>query len=56
MRWVWLSNRRMTFAVRVNDEDRIVDAAPIVRRFIGQNLRHLIRWMGTLGTTTVEVL
>lgn len=40
----WLSNQQMT--VRVSVENGIIkDAAPIVRKFIGQHLSSLYRWM-----------
>ena len=40
----WLSNRRMTVKVVVRDL-KIVDAAPIVRKFIGQPFSNLVNWM-----------
>lgn len=41
---MWLSTERMTVAVRAVD-GVIVDAPPIVRRFIGQPGVNLERWM-----------
>lgn len=40
----WLSNKKMTIGVKV-DKGRIVDAAPIVRKFIGQPFQNLKTWM-----------
>lgn len=40
----WLSNSKMTIKVKVN-KGRIVAAAPIVRRFIGQPFHNLNTWM-----------
>lgn len=42
--WVWLSNKRMTIAVRIVD-GRIVETPPIVRAFKGQPTKNLVRWM-----------
>jgi hypothetical protein len=36
----------MTVRVHVDAEGKITWAAPIVRKFIGQSLRNLERWMG----------
>jgi len=44
MCWLWLSNSRMTVAVMVTDE-QITDGPPIVRKFLGQPISNLIRWM-----------
>ena len=44
----WLSNRRMTVKVVVGDKT-IVDAAPIVRKFIGQPFQNLVGWMKRMG-------
>lgn len=45
-RWYWLSSKSMTVGVTVKD-GKITRAAPIVRRFIGQPLENLVRWMET---------
>lgn len=42
-RW-WLSNARMTVGVSVTNLV-IMNAAPIVRVFIGQPFTNLLRWM-----------
>lgn len=44
----WLSSRRMTVVVEERD-GIVVDAAPIVRKFIGQPLENLTRWMRQQG-------
>lgn len=43
--WYWLSNVKMTVAVKTDENDNIVESAPIVRRFTGQNLENLAMWM-----------
>ena len=44
----WLSSETMT--VQVDEEnDVVVDAAPIVRKFIGQPMINLVRWMKRQG-------
>lgn len=48
MTWWWVSSRRMTFDVEVTD-GRIVDAAPIARKFIQQSFSNLLRWMERQG-------
>lgn len=42
--WYWLTTERMTVAVRVIDT-RVVEAPPIVRKFVGQPALNLIRWL-----------
>lgn len=52
MSTVWrLSNNRMTVKVTIGKDQYIIDAAPIIRRFRGQPLRNLIRWMQRMGKT-----
>jgi len=41
----WLSNASMTVRVVVNERGTVVDAAPVVRKFVGQPLRNLTVWM-----------
>ena len=44
-RWEWwVSSPVMTIFVATVD-GRIIDAAPIVRRFLGQDMGHLITWL-----------
>lgn len=46
----WLSSNYMTVGVAVDpDTGKIIDAAPIVRKFVGQPLRNLINWMSRQG-------
>jgi hypothetical protein len=40
-----LSIPQMTVMVRTGRDRRIIEAAPIVRKFVGQPLDHLIQWM-----------
>ena len=50
----WLVGRRATVRVVVVD-NVIVDAAPLVRRFIGQPLPNLLRWFdGKFGPYAAE--
>lgn len=51
-----LDNHRMTVKISTDEDERIVDAAPIVRRFIGQPLENLIRWMSRIGETHARVI
>lgn len=43
--WYWLSTKRMTVTVGVDPDGIIFAAAPIVRKFIGQPLTNLERWL-----------
>jgi len=43
-KWWWLSCKKMTFGVQTKD-GIIVYGAPIVKKFRGQPLDNLIRWM-----------
>lgn len=52
----WLSTERMTVAVTTDDQGRITEAAPIVRKFVGQPLDNLIRWMEKQGGFRQKVL
>jgi len=45
----WLSSPRMTVTVKTDKWTEIVDAAPIVRKFVGQHLNDLVRWMKKQG-------
>lgn len=42
--WCWLSTEKMTVLVRV-DNDVIVEAPPVVRKFVGQRFSNLTNWM-----------
>lgn len=50
----WLSCRGFTVQVNCDDDDKIIFAAPIVRKFRGQPLSNLFRWMNTFGGFQVE--
>lgn len=47
--WWYVSCKRMTFAVRVDERGVIVESAPIGRKFVGQPATNLGRWMRGLG-------
>jgi hypothetical protein len=49
LHWHWLSCARMTVEVGVDDQEVIRVGPPIVKRFIGQRLINLVRWMKSLG-------
>lgn len=55
MKCYWLSSKKMTVLVDVQD-GRITEAAPVVRKFIGQPLQNLIRWMRRQGGLRIEEL
>jgi hypothetical protein len=44
----WLSSEKMTFWCKTENEI-IVDVAPIAKKFIGQDIRNLFRWMKKQG-------
>jgi len=37
----WVSGRKATFWISVDDNDRVVDTAPIAKKFIGQPVKNL---------------
>lgn len=41
----WLSSESMTVGVEVNEKGTITSTPPIVRKFIGQPLKNLVKWM-----------
>lgn len=45
MKTWWLSNIAMTVKVVVDHRGIIVDAAPIVRKFVGQPFENVCKWM-----------
>ena len=51
----WVSCNRFTVRVTVVD-GRITDAAPVLRRFIGQPFDNLLAWARRLGGMRMEVL
>jgi hypothetical protein len=46
---IWVSSPRMTFAVDIDKDGIITEAAPIARVFIGQHIKRLRRWMESHG-------
>lgn len=51
----WLSNEKMTVRV-VTRGKIIIDAAPVVRKFIGQPFNNLAHWMNRMSPVTVKLL
>jgi len=51
-----LSIPQMTVMVKTGEDRRIVEAAPIVRNFVGQPLDNLVRWMDRKGGVDVMLL
>lgn len=51
-----LSNHKMTVRVKTDANHKIIDAADIVRKFKGQHIERLVRWMQRMGTTDVMYL
>ncbi len=52
----WLSSEKMTVLVKTDENETIIDSPPIVKRFRGQAIRNLVRWMRTQGGFRAEVL
>lgn len=53
----WLSTSRMTVAVTVDESSGLITvAAPIVRKFVGQPLTNLIRWMRSQDEAGLRVV
>jgi len=40
----WISTEYFTVMVKTDDKAVVVWAAPLVRRFIGQQIGHLLNW------------
>lgn len=53
--WYWLSSFKMTVGVKV-ENGIIVDAAPIVKKFLGSELKRLVAWMTKQGGFKLEKL
>ena len=51
-----LSNHRFTIRVIVNAEAKIVDAAPVAKRFIGQRFENVCCWMQGIGETDIMLI
>lgn len=49
----WVSCHKMTI-LAVSEDARIVDTAPIAKKFVGQPLRNLKAWMEKFGGFKVE--
>lgn len=49
-----LSSLRMTLAVDVDEHSTIRAAAPVARKFVGQPLAHLVRWMRQQGGFEIQ--
>jgi hypothetical protein len=45
----WISCAAFTVEVKTNTEGYIIEAAPLVKRFKGQQLDNLFRWVRTFG-------
>jgi hypothetical protein len=56
MRDYWLSTKRMTISVSVDDKGVVTYAPPIAKMFIGQPLNNLRRWMRKQGGYKEETL
>jgi len=54
--WWYLSAGGITVAVRVLENGRVVQGPPIVRKFMGQPVDNLLRWMQKHGDVTSERL
>ena len=55
----WVSTERWTVQVKTEADGNIVDAAPLVRKFIGQPFSHLQDWArrkGGCGPVKIERL
>lgn len=55
-RTYWVSCQRFTVRVACDENAIIREAAPLVRRFLGQHLSRLTRWAAQFGGLRVEVL
>lgn len=55
MTWWYVSIPNMTAAVKV-ERGVIVEAPPILQKFVGQPSKNLGRWMRTMGDFTFEPL
>lgn len=49
----WVSSNKMTFGV-VTVDNKIINSAPIGRKFIGQHLVRLLKWMNKQGGLRVH--
>jgi hypothetical protein len=49
MKYLQLSSNKMTVLVVMDEKDIIIGGAPVIRRFMGQPLGNLVRWMSLQG-------
>ena len=52
----WISCAKFTVRVACDERDMIIEAAPIVRRFVGQPLANLLRWAAKFSGVRIEPL
>lgn len=45
----WLSCKKFTVWVAVDDDEKIIKAAPVVKKFVGQPLANLEKWFASFG-------
>ncbi len=45
----WVSSPRMTVKVKIDSDRQIIEAAPVVRKFVGQSFSNLIGWIKKQG-------
>lgn len=50
----WVSCEKFTIWVETDEERRIVDIAPVARRFKGQSFDNLLRWFAGFGGLKYE--
>jgi hypothetical protein len=50
----WISCKLFTASVTVDAAGRIVEAAPIVKRFLGQPIGNLFAWARQQGGMTIK--
>lgn len=53
---LWASSNRMTVRVVINSHNIIVDAAPVIRKFTGQPINNLCKWMSRQGGLRIVVI
>lgn len=52
MNFYYLSSNKMAVGILTNNQNIIVDSPPITRKFIGQPLSNLVRWLEKQGGLT----
>lgn len=52
----WLSCTKLTVYAETDEAGIVLRTAPITRKFIGQDLNNLIRWMSKFSEVSVEKL